>query len=74
MCEVINEAEGISFTSCNDFYARDYLLYQPVYPWQLSKTDLNVTQEKLDEIFNKYVSIVTDDPICPEYLAPENGG
>lgn len=39
----------------------------------MSETDLQLTEEKLDEIFQKYFSVVTDDEISPTYLNLENG-
>ena len=70
---VIKEAEGIDLVSCDDFNAWNYLLYMPSYPWRMSETDLRLTEEKLDEIFQKYFSVVTDDEISPTYLNLENG-
>lgn len=70
---VIKEAEGIDLIPCDDLNAWNYLLYMPSYPWRMSETDLRLTEEKLDEIFQKYFSVVTDDEISPTYLNLENG-
>ena len=70
---VIKEAEGIDLVPCDDLNAWNYLLYMPSYPWRMSETDLRLTEEKLDEIFQKYFSVVTDDEISPTYLNLENG-
>ena len=70
---VIKEAEGIDLVSCDDFNAWNYLLYMPSYPWRMSEADLQMTEEKLDEIFQKYFAVVTDDEISLDYMGPENG-
>ena len=71
---VIEETEKINLTSCDDFEGYDYLLYQPCYPWQMSEVDRQLNQEKLDELFKRCFSIVTEDCIKLDYLEPENGG
>ena len=70
---VIKEAEGIDLVSCDDFNAWNYLLYMPSYPWRMSEADLQMTEGKLDEIFQKYFAVVTDDEISLDYMGPENG-
>lgn len=69
--EVILEAEDIDLTACNDFDDNRYLLYEPTYPWGRAK---EVTKEQIDEIFTKYISILTDEVPQIDYQSVENGG
>ena len=71
---VVLETEGVDLTACNDFEDRDYLIYEPIYPWGLTETDKTMTKEKLNTIFHKYLSMITDE--VPEfgYQEAENGG
>lgn len=71
--EVIEEAEGIHFASCDNYDAECYLIYAPRYPWQITEKDASLTKEKIREILNKYVSILTDTEISVDYQVIENG-
>lgn len=71
---VIEEAEGIDLTACDNFDSVAYLLYQPMYPWNMDDKDRGLTEEKVAEIFRRYISILTDDPIEIDYQEVENGG
>ena len=71
---VIMESEGVELTACNDFEDRDYLIYEPIYPWGLTDVDRTMTKEKIEAILQKHLSIITDNvPIC-DYQEAENGG
>ena len=75
--EVIQEAEGIEFTACNDFDDERYLVYEPDYPWYLtnrSGEEKELTEEKIKEMIEKYVSILTDEDVKVDYQSVENGG
>lgn len=72
--EVIQEAEGIEFFACDDFDGIKFLIYEPLYPWQMTEKDLGMTQEKIEKIFQKYISILTDEAITIEYQGVGNGG
>lgn len=72
--EVIREAEQIELTACDDFDCRNYLLYESGYPWYFSKTKVLSTEEAAADLFRKYISILTDEPINIEYQGVENGG
>ena len=72
--EAIWEAEGIEFTACDDFDCRQYLIYQPKYPWHMTDKDMEMTAEKVEEILHKYLSIVTDSEIIVEDQEVANGG
>lgn len=71
---VIMETEGVELTACNDFEDKDYLIFEPLYPWGLTDVDRAMTKEKLEAIFEKYLSMITENiPIC-DYQEAENGG
>lgn len=71
---VIEGAEGIDLTACDNYDSVAYLLYQPMYPWNMDSYDRGLTEEKAAEIFRRYISILTDDPIDIDYQEVENGG
>lgn len=72
--EVILEADGIDLTACNDFDDNRYLIYEPTYPWGRSERDKAMTRERLDEIFTRYIAILTDEIPQIDYQSVENGG
>ncbi len=72
--EVITEATGIDLVSCDDFDGVKYLLYVPLYPWQMSEKDKLLTQEELDAVFTEFVAIVTDTKPDIDFQSVENGG
>ena len=75
--EVIKEVEKIELRVSSDFEGNDYLIYPPIYPWELANMDekeKNLTEEKLNEIYSKYMHIVTDENLPVEYHSIENGG
>lgn len=72
--EVIFECEGIDFTACDDFDGIQYLLYEPVYPWQMNETDKTLTRDDITNIFKKYLAYLTDKEIEIDYYGAANGG
>ena len=72
--EVIEEAEEIRFTACDDLQGDKYLLYEPSYPWNLPEKERGLTEEKIKKVLMKYVKILTDADIEYDYYSPENGG
>lgn len=72
--EVISEVEHIEFTACDDYDAMKYLLFCPLYPWQIAEHERCLTPEQLAETLNRYVSILTDSPPEIDYQSVENGG
>ena len=74
LSEVIAETEGINLTACDDYDGNAYLLYKPMYPWQMDDIDCGQTEEKIAGIFRRYISILTDTPIEIDYQEVENGG
>jgi len=67
-------AEGFDLTACDDCNGKGYVLYQAKYPWQITDADKPLTEEKLTDIFNHYVGILTDEAIPVEDQSVENGG
>ena len=74
LSEVIAEVEGINLTACDDYDGNAYLLYKPMYPWQMGDMDCGLTEEKIVGIFRRYISILTATPIEIDYQEVENGG
>ncbi len=74
LSHMIEEAEQIHFTACNDFDGNDFLIYMPSYPWELPDSEHDLTEERIENILITYVSILTDDPISIDYQSVENGG
>ena len=72
--EVILEAENVDLVACNDFYNAEYLLCCPSYPWSHTEYRQLPTEEAADELFRKYVSVLTDQEIETDYRSVENGG
>ena len=69
--EVIEEAEGIGLTACDNFDGDKFLLYEPKYPWNLPYAEKDLTEDKLREMFEKYVLILTDEEVEVEYHSIE---
>lgn len=72
--ETVLAAEGIELSVCKNYEDECYLIYQPNYPWQMNEHDLALTEESLENIFRKYVGVLTDDEILLEFQEVENGG
>lgn len=74
--EVIWDVEKIEFTISNDFDDVNYLLLEPAYPWYRPQKEryADLTEEKVQEVLNKYLSVVTDDKFDIGYYSCENGG
>lgn len=72
LCEVINQE--LYVVLADDFHGTDFILYCPSYPWSLKENERNLTEQDVVNIFNKYISILTDEPITIDYYSVENGG
>ena len=70
----IYEVEEVEFTACNNFDGENYLIYEPSYPWHMSKADSSMTEERIEEIMRKYISIVTNQMPEMDYQSVGNGG
>lgn len=71
---VIQEAENLEFISCDDYYSNVYLVYAPNYPWNLTEKEKKLTLNDIVDIFEKYLSVLTDDVIQVEEQEITNGG
>ena len=74
LAEVIEEVEQITFTHCDDWDGRTYLIYPPSYPWLLPESEAALTEERIAAVLAKYISVLTDDPVEIDYQEVENGG
>ena len=74
LAEVIQECENVELTACDDFDGKTYLVYEPYYPWNLPESDRNITQNTIERIIKKYVSMYTDESLEFDYQRVENGG
>ena len=72
--EVILETEDIDLVACNSYDDTEYLLYTPEYPWNQGSHRRLMTEEAVEALFQKYVSILTDEAIEIDYQSVENGG
>lgn len=72
--EVIRDVEGLELVACDSYDGKDYLLYCPSYPWYQNGSKQLETEEEAEALFQKYVSILTDEPIEIGYQEVENGG
>lgn len=72
--EVILEAEGIEFTACEDYDGRTFLVYEPSYPWSMNAKESLLKKEDIDNLLQKYVSVLIDQPFEIDYQSVENGG
>ena len=73
--DVINEAEDLRMYIADDFGGVQYLMLSPRYPWsEISAKERELTQEALDEIFHKYLRLLTNKKINIDYQSVENGG
>ena len=74
MKAVIEECEDIKLLVCDDFNCNYYLIFPMRYPWYMSEKEKNMTEKDIYDLFNKYVSILTDEFISVDYQEVENGG
>lgn len=74
LAEAIQEVEGIIFTACNDYDGKNYLIYQPSYPWYLRENERDITEEQIEQILRKYVSLLVETELDIDYQEVENGG
>lgn len=72
--EVVLEAEGIEFTACEDYDGKQYLIYEPSYPWQVTQEELGLTEERIYRMLLKYIHMLTDQEMDVDYQSVENGG
>lgn len=73
---ILQEAmcEEIEVVYADDYGCISYVLFCPCYPWQLKEQEKILTEEDVRKIFEKYVSILTDESVNVDYYRVENGG
>lgn len=74
---VISEKENIIMLSCNDFDGNNFLIFEPVYPWEITDNEKTLTEESLKALFEKYIKILTDqslEDLDYDRQQVENGG
>lgn len=72
--EVILEAEGLQFVACSSYEGEQYLLFTPVYPWEIKEKEKDLTEDKIKEILRRYTSLLVDGQINVDYWEAENYG
>lgn len=72
--DVILEAENVDLVACESYECEDYLLFAPDYPWHQKHLKRLETEKEVEELFRKYISVLTDEPININYQSVENGG
>lgn len=71
---IIEEIESITLIDCNDFDNHEYLLYGPSYPWSMAECERNLTEKAVNDMFGKYIELLSDSDVPIEYYSVENGG
>ena len=71
---VIEEVEGIRLVACDDYNCLQYVMFPQWFPWDYNAKELKMTEESVEELFRKYVNILTDESIVIDFQAVENGG
>lgn len=69
--QVIND---IPIIFADDYNGTPYILYCPSYPWHLKESEKHLTEDDVEEIFKKYIEVLTDKYIDIDYQSVENGG
>ena len=64
-----NKKQGKSLCS-----GAEYLLFEPLYPWQIGEEERFLTEEKIAKLLRKYIQILSDSVLEIEYQSVENGG
>lgn len=72
--KVILEAENVELEACDNSGGKDYLLFVPDYPWNQKNRKRLETEDEVTALFQKYISVLTDEPIVIDYQSIENGG
>ena len=67
MSDMINEKEDLEL-KCYDDAVNGYIYVPMLYPWEGNQNTKNLTKEKLQEILEKYLSLITKKEIVCEEL------
>ena len=71
LSQVINE---FPVTFADGYEGIHYLLFAPCYPWGMTDKERDLTRNDVDNIFKKYIKVLTDQEIEIDYQCVENGG
>ncbi len=74
VAKIIEEAENLELISCDNYDSDIYLVYTPNYPWNLTEKEKKLTLNDIVGVFQKYLSVLTDDTIQVEEQEITNGG
>lgn len=72
--EVINELTEINVTACDDINGKRYLLYQPLYPWQMTNLEKGLDKQTVEDILTQYISVITNTEFAIDEISAENCG
>lgn len=63
LCNIININEGLEL--CCDEQDTEFgmVFYPEVLPWKVNEKMRNITREELDDIFRKYINVLTKTPL-----------
>lgn len=67
LSDMINEKEDLEL-ECYDEVVDGYIYVPMSYPWERNQNTKNLTKEKLQEILEKYLSLITKKEIVCEEL------
>lgn len=60
LADVIKSTDCITITPCTDIeYDSEYLLFQPLYPWEITGMTKYLTRDKIRDILDKHVKLLT---------------
>ena len=71
---VIEEVEGIRLVACDDYNCLNYVMLPAWLPWDYNAKELKMTEESVEDLFRKYINILTDKQVTIDFQAVENGG
>lgn len=74
LANVISECENIIIVDCFDWDDNTYVIRPNAQPWDFSEHEAYLSQYDLDCIFDKYISILTDEEIDIDYQVANNCG
>lgn len=69
--EVIEEVEGLRLVACKDYEDEQYLLFVPLYPWQIRDEERDLTEDRIREIITRYTCMLVDKPVSVDYQQAE---
>ena len=64
---------SLSVLYCTNPYGEDFLLFTPSFPWNANEFEAGLTKEQVTEIFEKFIRILTDEPIKIGYMTVQQG-